>query len=111
MPDEFATADVFVLPTLAEGSAGVVYEALALGLPVITTRAAGSVIRDGVDGIIVPERDPVALANSIEAVIENRELRSRLSAAARVRAADYTVDRYGERMLSTLRELYDASAT
>jgi len=46
--EEFQTADLFVLPTLAEGSAEVTYEALAAGLPVITTKSAGSVVRDGI---------------------------------------------------------------
>ena len=79
---EFAAADVFVLPTLAEGSATVVYEAMAAGLPVVTTRAAGSVVEDGVDGLIVPERDSVALANAIEKIVSDRPLRNRFAAAA-----------------------------
>ena len=49
---------MFVLPSLAEGSAEVTYEAIAAGVPVVTTRAAGSVVRDGIEGRIVPERDP-----------------------------------------------------
>ena len=61
--EEFAAADVFVLPSLSEGSAEATYEALAAGLPVVTTRAAGSVVRDGIEGRIVPEQDPVALAD------------------------------------------------
>src|SRR6185503_19097558 len=62
MVSEFARADVLVLPSLAEGSAEVTYEALACGVPVITTPEAGSVVRDGVEGRIVPSRDPEALA-------------------------------------------------
>jgi len=50
-----------VLPSLAEGSAGVIYEALASGFAVITTESAGSVVRDGIEGFIVPEGDPQAL--------------------------------------------------
>lgn len=97
---EYAKADIFVLPTLAEGSAEVTYEALAAGLPVITTEAAGSVIRDGIEGFIIPERDPEALANRIEELVENRELRDRMAAAARERAKDYTWDKYAERLLA-----------
>ena len=54
---QFQSGDVFVYPSLHEGSAIATYEALASGLPVITTRNSGSVVRDGIDGFIVPIRD------------------------------------------------------
>jgi glycosyltransferase involved in cell wall biosynthesis len=99
---EYQQADILVLPTLAEGSAGVTYEALAAGVPVITTEAAGSVVRDGIDGFIVPERDSEALAERIEELVENRKLRSRMAAAARERAKDYSWDKYAERLLAVI---------
>ena len=99
---EYAQADIFVLPSLAEGSAEVTYEALAVGLPVITTEAAGSVVRDGIEGFIVPERDADAVAERIEELVENRELRDRMAAAARKRAKSYTWDKYAERLLGVL---------
>lgn len=103
--EEFQSADVFVLPSLAEGSAEVTYEALAAGVPVITTRAAGSVLRDGIEGRIVPERDAPALANAIEELIEDRALRDRLAVAARQCACGYTWEKYGERLLAALQRL------
>lgn len=99
---EYTQADIFVLPSLAEGSAEVTYEALAAGLPVITTEAAGSVVRDGIEGFIVPERDAGALAARIEDLVENRDLRDRMAVAARERAKDYTWDKYAERLLKVL---------
>jgi glycosyltransferase involved in cell wall biosynthesis len=105
MQEVFQSADIFALPTLAEGSAEVTYEALAAGLPVITTRAAGSVVRDGVEGRIVPERDPEALASAIRELVEDRATRDRMAAAARERARDYTWERYGQRLLSCLRSV------
>ena len=96
---EYSLADIFVLPTFAEGSAQVVYEALAAGLPVITTKAAGSVVRDGVEGFIVPAGNAEALADKIEELIENRDLRNRMAIAAKERAKDYTWDKYAERLL------------
>lgn len=101
--EEFQQADVFVLPSLAEGSAEVTYEALAAGVPLVVTPAAGSVARDGVEGRIVPERDPAALADAIESVIENRDLRGKLSAAARERAREFTWEKYGERLIGALK--------
>jgi glycosyltransferase involved in cell wall biosynthesis len=100
---EYQVADVFVLPSVAEGSALVTYEALACGIPVITTESAGSVVRDGVEGFIVPESDADALAERIEELVENRELRSCMGKAARERAKEYTWNRYAERLLSVLK--------
>jgi glycosyltransferase involved in cell wall biosynthesis len=102
---EYEQADFLVLPTLAEGSAEVIYEALAAGLPVITTYAAGSVVRDGIEGFIVPERNDKILAHRIEELVENRELRQRMSIAARERAKDYTWDKYAERLLKALKNV------
>ena len=104
---EFAVADLFVLPSLAEGSAETTYEALACGVPVVTTLEAGSVVRDGIDGRIVPSRDPEALANAIAEIVEDRQKRERMSRAARERARDYTWERYGERLLAALRQKFE----
>jgi glycosyltransferase involved in cell wall biosynthesis len=103
--EEFAAADVLVLPSLAEGSAGATYEALAAGVPVVATPAAGSVVRDGIEGRLVPERDPLALADAIAEIVEDREKRARMSVAARERARDYTWERYGERLVQALQSV------
>jgi hypothetical protein len=102
MREHYERADVFALPALAEGSAGVTYEALGAGVPVVTTKAAGSVVRDGVEGRIVPERDPEALANAIEEVVEDRRKRARLAAAARSRAQAFSWDAFQERLLAAI---------
>lgn len=96
--EEFRKADIFILPSLFEGSAEVTYEALATGLPVITTAATGSVVRDGVEGFIIPERDPRALAERIRQLVEDRALRDRMAAAAKARARDFTWKQYGARL-------------
>ncbi|MGE3314266.1 MAG: glycosyltransferase family 4 protein, partial [Planctomycetaceae bacterium] len=66
MVEQYEWADVVVLPSISEGSANVCYEALAHGVPVVTTPHAGSVVRDGRDGFIVPIRDVDALVEVIE---------------------------------------------
>lgn len=101
---EYERADVFVLPSLAEGSAEATYEAMASGVPVVTTASAGSVVRDGIDGCIVPERDSASLADAIALICENRALREQMTIAARQRARDYTLDRYGERLIAALKQ-------
>ena len=106
MTREFAVADLFVLPSLAEGSAETTYEALACGVPVVTTPEAGSVVRDGIDGRIVPSRDPEAVSNAIAEIVEDRQKREWMSRAARDRVYDYTWERYGERLLAALRQKF-----
>jgi glycosyltransferase involved in cell wall biosynthesis len=100
--EEFARADVFVLPTLAEGMALVHLEAMACGVPVITTPNCGSVVRDGIEGFIVPIRDSSLLAERIEELVTDRQLRDRMGQAAKERAKDYTWKRYGERLLAAI---------
>lgn len=100
--EEFRWADVFLLPSLCEGSATAVYEALAAGLPVITTENTGSVVRDGVEGFIVPVCDPEAIATAVRALADNPELRRSMSTNALLRAAEHTVESYGERLLAAL---------
>jgi glycosyltransferase involved in cell wall biosynthesis len=104
MQGQFTWADVFLLPTLCEGSATVCYEALAHGLPVITTPNAGSVVRDGIDGFIIPVRDPGAIADRLERLADQSDLWAAMSAHASARAAEYTLDRYQERLLRALRD-------
>ena len=90
--------DVFVFPTWLEGSAKAVYEAMAAGLPVITTPAAGSVVRDGVDGFLVPVGDAAALRERMRQLRADPGLRRRLGESARERAGVFTWERYGERV-------------
>ena len=86
-------AHVFVLPTLSDGFAITQLEAMARGLPVISTPRCGDVVRNGVDGWIVPVEDPAALAAAMVRLAENRELVTRASAQARLRARDFSLAR------------------
>lgn len=98
----FDWADVFLLPSLCEGSATVSYEALGLGLPVVCTPNTGSVIRDGVDGYIVPEGSTDAIVERLEQIHSDAALFAYLSQNAHQRAKQYTVNAYGERLLGVL---------
>ena len=93
-------ATIYVFPSQWEGSAKVVYEAAACGLPMITTREAGDVVRDGIEGIIVKPGDIDAIAAAIEKLYKNPELVERMSAAARQRVVEnFTWDHFRERLL------------
>jgi glycosyltransferase involved in cell wall biosynthesis len=98
-------ADVFVFPSIEEGSALVTYDALACGLPVITTPNAGSVVRDEIDGLIVPIRDVGALAAALQRLREDRDLRERMGRSARTRAEEYPWSRYRHSLLAAYRQV------
>ena len=80
MPARMAQADVFVFPSLFEGSAVVTYEALACGLPSVVTPDAGSVVRDGIEGFLVGPRDIDALASRMEQLGSDPALRDQMGA-------------------------------
>ena len=105
MADEFARADMFCMPSLAEGSATSIFEAMANGLPIVTTNSAGSVVSDGVEGLIVPERDAMALADAIERITADRGMRERMSRAALATAARFDDNTCGQRFLAVISEL------
>jgi glycosyltransferase involved in cell wall biosynthesis len=91
---------VHVFPSQWEGSAKVVYEAAACGLPQITTREAGDVIRDGVEGIIVHPGDVDAIAGALEHLYRHPEIVERMSRAARRRVVEnFTWDHFRARLL------------
>ena len=95
MPARMAAADVFVFPSLFEGSAVVTYEALACGLPSIVTPDAGSVVRDGVEGFVVPPGDVEAPGRAHGAGSANDPaLRAAMAVAARTRAEAFDWPRY-----------------
>jgi glycosyltransferase involved in cell wall biosynthesis len=106
MPEIYRWADVFVLPSIIEGSAAAIYEALLSGLPVVATLNAGSIVQSGVDGFIVEIRDPDALAETIGRYASERELLAQHQAATRQLRERAGLDRYKKDLVSVIRELY-----
>ena len=100
----FRQAHLFVFPTIEEGSALVVYDAMASGLPVITTPNAGSLIRDGEDGCLVPIRDVARLAEQIETMRTNQDCRRAYGQAGRARIEPFTWERHGDALAAALAE-------
>ncbi len=90
LANELGRADIFVFPTRAEGSARVVAEALCMGAWVITTRNAGSVTRDGIDGRLVGVNDAEAISKAVDsyALLDAAERESRSQ-----QTAEYARDR------------------
>jgi glycosyltransferase involved in cell wall biosynthesis len=93
-------ATIHVFPSQCEGSAKVTYEAAACGLPQVTTREAGDVVEDGVQGIIVPPANVDALAAAIRQLYDHPEIVERMSLAARDRVVEnFTWDHFRARLL------------
>src|SRR5213083_1731528 len=93
-------ATIHVFPSQCEGSAKVIYEAAACGLPQITTREAGDVVNDGVEGIIVQPGNVGELAAAILELYRHPETVERMSEAARQRVVDnFTWDHFRTRLL------------
>jgi glycosyltransferase involved in cell wall biosynthesis len=83
----FEALDVFALSSLREGLPNVVLEAMAMEVPVLATRCGGmeAFARDGEDALLVPAGDARALADALERLVRDAELRQRLSLAARAK--------------------------
>lgn len=91
--DVIAAGDVFVLGSRHEGKPVALMEAMAMGRAVVVTSAGGmaEMVTDGIEGLVVPAQDPVALSAALSRVLTDPHLRQRCAAAAAVRAADYDV--------------------
>ena len=102
--ERYRAADVFVLPTLSDGFALTQLEALAHGIPVVTTSNCGRVVEDGKTGYIVPARDHKALAEAILRFLGNPELAGTMTTKCRETAAAYSIDAYAERLVEVIQK-------
>jgi glycosyltransferase involved in cell wall biosynthesis len=105
----FAEADLFVLPTRADSHAIASLEAMATGLPVISTPVGGvvDVVEDGVTGYLVPKDDLAALAERITRLRYDRDLRHRMG----IRGRERVESRFNaETIASTVVDLLERAA-
>ena len=104
---EMRQHDVFVFPSLFEGMALVTGEALSQGLPVITTPNSGGadILRDEVDGWIVPIRDPEAITARLMQLHDDRALLKQMSDSARAQAVQLDWQGYEDRTVKLVREI------
>lgn len=100
----YSQASIFVFPSWGDGWPLVVGEAMACGLPVICTPNSGAceLVRDGVEGFVVPAGDADALAERISFLRASEKLRQEMGRAARKRAECYSWERYGEQVMENL---------
>ncbi|AWN17519.1 glycosyltransferase family 4 protein [Salinisphaera sp. LB1] len=117
-PDEVATAmrraDMFVLPTIEDACALVTLEAMASGLPVVTTtnNGSGEMIEDGVDGFVISAGDAAAVAEAIVRLFESAELRESMGVAARRKVQTaHTWNVYGASVLNSIGDYLNANSS
>jgi glycosyltransferase involved in cell wall biosynthesis len=95
LPELFRSAEVLVFPTLVEGMGMVALEAMACGVPVIATPCGpDEVVRDGIDGFIVPPCDSDAIVDRLERLYGDEGLRRQMGSEARVQAERWSWTRY-----------------
>jgi rhamnosyl/mannosyltransferase len=110
LPALYRSADVLVLPSTsrAEAFGMVLLEAMASGLPCVTTEVGSGtsyVVQDGVTGLVVPPRDPAALASALACLAADPAERARMGAAGRARVlAEFPEARMVERVEAVYRE-------
>jgi L-malate glycosyltransferase len=105
VPAIMGALDGLLAPSWEEPFGRVVIEAMALGLPVLATTIGGpaEIIRDGIDGMLIPPRDPQPWAVAIARLAASDELRARLGEAAARRAEEFALPNH----VAKMREVYD----
>ena len=101
-----------VVPSLYEPFGLVALEALACGVPVIATAVGGwnEIVVHGDCGLLVPPGDPAALAQALQRLLIDEPLRRRLSAGARLRAREFSMQRRSRELLALVLERADKAA-
>jgi glycosyltransferase involved in cell wall biosynthesis len=97
-----AGSDLMVLPSYSEGSATVVYEAMAMGVPCVVSAEAGSVITHRQDGLIVSAGDLEGLIAAVASLLEDSVLRREIGQQAALTAQSYTRESYGARVVDAI---------
>jgi len=105
LPAHYQASDVYVMPSLVEGLPQTVLEAMASGLPVVVSEntAGPEIVTDGVNGYVVPIRDPAAIAERLTELYEDDDRRRSMGELARKRAEELSLDAYGARIAAAVR--------
>ena len=105
---EMLNASLFVLTSIFEGFGLVITEAMSCGLPVVSYACPcgpKDIITEGKDGFLVEVNDEIALANRINLLIENEELRKQMSDTAKIKAEKYNIKNITSMWMNLFKEL------
>jgi glycosyltransferase involved in cell wall biosynthesis len=104
MPAVYADHDIFVFPSLMEGMPLALLEAMATGMPVVTTETCGmsDVVEDDFDGLLVPVANTDKMLEAVERLCDSPELRERLGREAQRTTRRYTWERVGQKLEKVL---------
>ncbi len=106
MKKEFLSADIFVFPTIAEGMAGTVIEAISAGCPVMTTKSAGiDSLINYENAIIINYNNIDGIASGIEKIYHDRDLRNKISEKSLKISEEYTVYAWQNRLKNLIESL------
>jgi glycosyltransferase involved in cell wall biosynthesis len=107
LPIAYASSDIFVFPSATETFGNVTVEAMASGLPAICASVGGAcdLIQNGVNGLLVSGSNPQEFANAIDLLVEQPELRKKLSHAALESISNYRWEKSIERYESIYQEI------
>jgi glycosyltransferase involved in cell wall biosynthesis len=110
--DVLRAAQIFVLPSTSEGLPMALLEAMAYGLAIVATPVGGvpETVEAGADAMLVPAGDPTALRDALVDLLDDRELRRRLGAAARERSRRFSPERVAAEFADLYRELLGNAA-
>jgi glycosyltransferase involved in cell wall biosynthesis len=111
VPGVYADHDLFLFPSMFEGLPLVIPEAMASGMPIVTTRACGmqDVVEDGVTGFLIPPRDSETLAKSVKILLNDPGLCAKLGKAAQQKAREITWDKIAQHTLQVYERLVNDS--
>lgn len=106
-----SAAEIFLFPSLAEGSARVVFEALAAGCFVVTTKNSGSIVEDGVHGFLVQPDDPKTTADALRRAHADRDMVAKVGEQNQVLArTQYRQSGYGDALMAVYDRLRQLAA-
>ena len=106
LPEYYSQADIFVLPSVYEPFGIVILEAMAARLPVVASNVGGipEIVKNNKTGLLMPSKEPKALASAIEALVDDAHLRKIMGAAGRRRVERYFT---WERIAKKTLEIYE----
>lgn len=105
---ELKSAHISILPSFFEGSSLAIYQSMALGLAVVTTLNAGSVVENNVNGFLIKYGSIDELVKVLKILIENDEIRTSIATKAQQDIQAFTWDRYGEKLNMVLERIVNS---